>query len=109
QQKPADTLATKLQKVMSDLALLKKLKFTGYIQVQYQHADEEGIRTFAGGDFPTHAQNRFTVRRGRLKLVYEGDVTQVTLQIDATERGVVLKDAFLKLSEPWTKWLSLTA
>ena len=83
---PADTLATKLQKVMNDLAVLKKLKFSGYIQVQYQHADFAGIRTFAGGDFSANARNRFTVRRGRLKVAYEGEVTQVTLQIDATER-----------------------
>lgn len=100
-----DTLTTRLQK---EVAVLKKLKLSGYVQAQYQHAGERGIKTFAGGDFPAQVRNRFTVRRGRIKVTYENEVTHVTLQIDVTERGVAVRDAFLKLSDPWTKWLSLT-
>lgn len=104
-----DSLAKGLKKVMNELEVLKRFKISGYAQVQFQHADTAGVKTFAGGDFPSDVQNRFTVRRGRLKFSYNGDVTQVVFQIDATERGVNIKDAYLKLSDPWIKWMSLTA
>jgi hypothetical protein len=103
-----DSLSKGLKKVMQDLEVLKRFKFSGYVQVQFQHADVKGVKTFSGGDFPDDVQNRFTVRRGRLKLTYTGDVTQVVLQIDVTERGVFARDAYLKLTDPWTKWMSLT-
>lgn len=103
-----DSLAMGLKKVMNDLEVLKRFKFSGYIQVQFQHAETKGAKTFAGGDFPADVQNRFTIRRGRLKLTYSREVTKVVLHIDATERGVFVKDAYLKLSDPWTKWMSLT-
>ncbi|HXH17816.1 MAG TPA: hypothetical protein VNJ07_01940 [Chitinophagales bacterium] len=104
-----DTLTAEVRKVKNDLAVLKKLKLSGYIQVQYQHADLPGLKTFAGGDFQADSKNRFIVRRGRIRMVYEGDVTQVTFQIDATEKGVGIRDVFFKLTEPKKKWVSLTA
>ena len=41
------------------------------------------------------------IRRGRVKFAYEGKLTQFVLQIDATEKGVSLKDAYVNFKDPW--------
>ncbi|MEW6654296.1 MAG: hypothetical protein AB1394_12640 [Bacteroidota bacterium] len=86
---------------------LKKIKFSGYIQTQMQSAETGGAATFAGGNFSAGIHNRIMIRRGRLKLTYDNDLTNMVLQIDATERGLGLKDAFLLLKEPWLKSFAL--
>ncbi|MEO6191306.1 MAG: porin [Saprospiraceae bacterium] len=106
---PIDTLTVAFNKLQSDLSLLKKIKISGYIQAQYQIADSAGIASFAGGNFPATVDNRFDVRRGRIKVAYESRLTQSVLQIDVTQRGVAIKDAFMKLTEPYKNALSLTA
>lgn len=107
-QSPMDTLAISVQKLQTDLDLLKKLKITGYVQGQFQYIDSAGAASFAGGNFPANTDKRFAVRRGRLKATYDNGLAQFVLQIDATEKGVGLKDAYAKITEPWTKAFSLT-
>lgn len=82
---------------------LKKIKFSGYIQTQVQSTEVDGAATFAGGNFASNMHNRIMVRRGRLKLTYDNDLTNYVLQIDATERGLGLKDAYMLIKEPWLK------
>jgi hypothetical protein len=106
-QQSADTLNAKIENVKSDLDFLKKLKISGYIQAQWQLADSSGISSFSGGNFPVNSDNRFSVRRGRLKLTYEGRLSQFVLQIDATERGVSLKDAYVNFKDPWLQMFTL--
>lgn len=103
----ADTLNNKIENVKSDLELMKKLKITGYIQAQWQLADSMGIKSFAGGDFPKNSDNRFMVRRGRLKFTYDGKLTQFVVQIDATEKGIALKDAYLNFKDPWLQMFTV--
>lgn len=86
---------------------LKKIKFSGYIQTQFQSAEVDGASTFAGGNFTAGMHNRFMVRRGRLKLTYDNDITNYVLQIDATEKGLGLKDAYVLFKEPWLKSFGL--
>ncbi len=97
------------------LEKLSRIKISGYIQAQFQFADSAGQQSFNGGNFPAGVDKRFTVRRGRLKVQYDGkpiskgwSITQYVLQIDATEKGLALKDAYVKLTDPWVGWLSLT-
>lgn len=66
--------------LQKDVAGLKKLKFSGYIQARFRSAEAE--------------KSSFLVRRGRLKAVYSGDKSSYTLQIDATEKAVELRDAY---------------
>ncbi|MEK6615967.1 MAG: porin, partial [Bacteroidota bacterium] len=108
-QNPVDTLATDVQKIQEQLGLMKKLKISGYLQTQFQVADSSGIKSFAGGDFPANVDKRFSVRRGRFKIAYDNKLTLYTIQVDVTEKGVGIKDAFVKITEPWTKSLSLQA
>ena len=103
-----DTLNTKIENVKSDLDLLKKLKISGYIQAQWQLADSAGqLSPFSGGIFPKNSDNRFMIRRGRVKFAYEGKLTQFVLQIDATEKGVSLKDAYLNFKDPWLQMFTI--
>lgn len=105
-----DTLNAKIDNVKTDLDLLKKLKITGYIQAQWQLADSMGqLSPFSAGNFPKNSDNRFMLRRGRVKFTYEGKLTQFVLQIDATQSGVSLKDAYINFKEPWLQSFSLQA
>lgn len=80
---------------------LKKIKLSGYIQSQYQSIENDGASSFSGGNFSAGLHNRFLVRRGRLKAVYENKNSQYVLQIDATEKGLGLKDAYVYVKEPY--------
>jgi len=88
---------------------LKKIKISGYIQVQFQIADTAGIPSFAGGDFPASVTSRFMVRRGRFKLDYDNDLSHYVLEVDVTQNGVGIKDAYVWIKEPWFRTVALTA
>jgi len=94
----------------------ENLHFSGYIQPQFQVADIEGATTtFSGGDFPPHSKSRFMLRRARLKLDYLLVTSDAypkalfTFQIDATERGVNVRDMFMRLYETKGNNFSFTA
>lgn len=106
---PIDTLATSVQKIQESLGLMKKIKVSGYIQTQFQVADSNGAKSYAGGDFPANTDKRFAVRRGRFKIAYDNKLTLYTIQVDVTEKGVGIKDAYVKITDPWTQALSLQA
>jgi hypothetical protein len=89
------SIEEQLIELKSSLSPLKKLKFSGYIQSRYQW--EEAREDDTGGF------SRFTVRRGRLKATYTGDIAQFVLQIDAVPTGVSLKDAEATLFLPGTQ------
>ena len=92
----------------STLDLLKRIKISGYIQTQFQSAESNGtLAAFQGGVFAPDQHNRFMVRRGRLKVSYDNDYSQYVLQIDATEKGISLKDAYIVVKEPWMKTFAL--
>lgn len=90
---------------------LRKIKVTGYLQPQFRYTDlintPYSIGSFSGGAFPANTKNLFTVRRGRLKVTYDNVLTQYVLQIDAIQTGFTLKDAYVMITEPWTKSFGL--
>ena len=104
-----DSLRTSLNKLNTDVESLKNLKVNGWIQAQYQWAESKGAKTFDGGDFLANSNNRFMIRRGRIKFTYAMKNTQYVLQVNATERGVNLVDFFAKVGDPWSKGFYLTA
>lgn len=91
----------------STLDALKKIKLSGYIQSQFQSIQNDGAASFSGGNFSAGMHNRFLVRRGRLKVTYDNDLTLYVLQIDATEKGLGLKDAYVYVKDPWLKTFAL--
>jgi len=53
----------------SMLSIYKKfdnVRFSGYMQPQFQVAETQGAKTFSGGDFLPKVNNRFMLRRGRI-------------------------------------------
>jgi len=96
------------EQLQSDVALSKKMKISGYVQMQYQKADTAGISSFEGGNFANGVNNRMTVRRGLVKFAYQNQSAQAVMQLDITEKGVGIKDAYLSVTEPWINALSLT-
>lgn len=119
----ADTLNAKIEELKSALNgltetyletkttvdALKKIKLSGYIQAQFQSAESDAAASYAGGNFSTGVHNRMLVRRGRIKINYDNDLTQYVLQLDATEKSVGIKDAYVSVKEPWLRTFGLTA
>lgn len=85
------------------------IKITGYLQTQFQKAQSEGISSFSGGDFAENSNNRFIIRRGRLKIDRVDKYSSIVFQVDATQNGVQLMDAFIQLQHPDYKQFRLTA
>lgn len=91
------------------LDAMKKIKVSGYLQAQFQSADSAGISSYSGGNFPEGVRSRFSVRRGRLKVAYDNDLSLYVLQVDVTQSGVGIKDAYATVRDPWLRTVSLTA
>ena len=104
-----DGINETLQSIIPTLDALKKIKISGYIQAQYQSAESSSVGSYAGGNFPQNVKSRFQVRRGRFKINYDNDLTQYVLQLDVTQNGVGIKDAYASVTEPWMRMASLTA
>lgn len=109
-----DTLSSQVNGLKKDMNALKRIKISGYIQAQFQFADSAGQASFAGGTFASGVDKRFMIRRGRLKVAYTSqandkgiNISQYVLQIDASERGFALKEAYAKITDPWTGWASI--
>lgn len=105
---------SKLDSLAKEVALIKKqtnalsnLKVSGYIQSQFQYADTLGAKTFNGGNFAKEIDNRFSVRRARLKFAYDLNFGSAVFQFDASEKGVGIKNAYINLIAPFAKTVSL--
>ncbi|MFI3287344.1 MAG: hypothetical protein R3Y61_02600 [Rikenellaceae bacterium] len=98
-----DTLKTKTEKTKVnltdfDFGKYGKLKLSGYIQAQWQYAESKGASAFAqGGSFDAESNNRFAVRRGRIKLAYEIGFASLVIQPDFSEKGLKMRDVYIKL------------
>lgn len=99
------------------LNLYKKfdhLRIGAYIQPQFQLASEKGSKSFEGTDFNPQVDNRFMLRRSRLRIDYvhfgEGQTpgVQIVFQIDANERAFTLRDMWGRIFENRYKLFSFT-
>jgi len=93
----------------------ENLSFVGYIQPQFQVASHRGIPSYEGGNFSERSNNRFMLRRARMRVDYRmpGKVgnfpaAYFTFQIEATERDVNVRDMFVRVFEPKKNNFSLT-
>ena len=99
------------------LSISKKsdhLRFTGYIQPQFQVAATKGAKSFEGGDFAARVSNRFLLRRSRIRVDYihfEKDNkpgVQFVFQFDANERSFTVRDVWGRIFENKYKLFSFT-
>ena len=87
---------------------------SGYMQPQFQVAQSDGTPSFAGGNFSQYSRSRFMLRRARIKIDYllrsdnKFPKALFTFQIDATERGVIVRDMLIRLFETQKNNLSIT-
>ncbi len=83
----------------------ENLIISGYMQPQFQVAESDGAPSFSGGNFSQYSSTRFMLRRARVKIDYllktKANLPKAlfTFQIDATERGVIVRDMFVRLFE----------
>ncbi len=91
------------------------LRFSGYIQPQFQMASKRGAPSFAGGDFNPQSDNRWMLRRGRIRVDYERyndndmPIVQFAFQFDGTERGVAIRDFYGRFFETKFNLFSMAA
>ncbi len=90
------------------LGIYKKfdhLRLSGYIQPQFQLAESKGIKNFEGTDFAPNVNNRFMLRRSRVRIdyVHFGKETkpgvQIVFQFDVNERGFTIRDVWGRVFE----------
>ena len=109
--------------VEDGLLQAKKLKISGYIQSEWQMSQidvngnaSKDMKVGAGANAAEKADaianpgasfNRFGVRRGRLKATYTDNGCIGVFYIDATEKGVVVKEAYVAALDPWANILTL--
>jgi hypothetical protein len=92
-----------------------RLRFGGYMQPQFQFAESKGAKNFSGGDFSPNANNRFMLRRGRLRVDYLHNNAQnqplayFAFQFDGTERGVNIRDFWGRFFENKLEVFTVTA
>ncbi|OQP46790.1 porin [Niastella populi] len=91
-----------------------RIYFTGYLQPQFQFAQEKGAQSWNGGNFAPEVNNRFMLRRGRVRLDYvhmnNNDEISIyfVFQFNGTERGVVIRDFWGRVFENEWQVFNLT-
>lgn len=89
-----------------------ELEFSGYIQSQYQYTnnpDTVELISFTAGKVRRFETDKFSLRRGRLKLKAVKGIGTGVVAIDANDHGLFLKDAYMQVYEPFLGTFGLRA
>lgn len=79
-----------------------EFKLSGYIQTQFQWGQQDAsLKVGSANENGQEPFSRFGIRRGRLKFTYSHPIASAVFQLDITEKGVGVKDAYLNITEPW--------
>ncbi len=110
-----DTTTTTGKGLMNVYKNSDHLRFSTYLQPQYQVASAEGIKSFEGGDFSPRVSNRFMLRRSRVRIDFvhfaredRGPDVQFVFQFDANERSFTVRDVWGRIFENKYKLFSFT-
>ena len=88
----------------------KNLKIGGYIQADFNSTGPEGslkVGSAANAAEAGKDYGRLGIRRGRLKASYDNNGCQAVFELDATEKGVAIKDMYVSVLDPWTGYFSV--
>lgn len=103
-------LFDKIANMERDIQKQNSLSFSGYIQGQYQWGESDAsLKVGSSNERAGDSFNRIGIRRGHLKASYAGRGASAVFQIDITEKGIGIKDAYFKIADPWLKSSSLKA
>lgn len=107
---PIQKLEQRTEVLEKQIKILSQFKISGYIQTQFQSGEEFSSLKVGSSKAETEdTYNRFGVRRGRIKMEYEKNLVSGVVQLDATEKGLGLKDVYITVKDPWTGRNSLKA
>jgi phosphate-selective porin len=96
--------------LISASVIAQQTKVSGYIQTQYQWGEKDaGLKVGLPNENPEKSFGRIGIRRGRVKLTHEEGIAKGVFQVDFTEKGIGIKDAFLNLKAPGFPVLNLRA
>lgn len=90
------------------------LQLSAYMQPQFQVIQEKGAKTFEGTDFAPNVNNRFMLRRSRVRIGYlhvnskHEPGVQINFQFDANERGFTIRDIWGRVFENKYRLFSFT-
>ncbi len=108
--KTVDSLKTESKKLSSEQSKFEKwrktswarnVKISGYAQAQWQMGQQDGLPAkFAGGGFGEESDNRFQIRRARIKVAYKTDYFSSAIQINAGQSSVGLVEAAINFHLP---------
>lgn len=99
-----ENLEQQIESTKEEVKKLQRFKVSGYIQTQFQYGEENAsLKVGSKNEKSDTPFNRIGVRRGRIKFTYEQGIASGVFQLDITEKGVGLKDAYLNLKDPWIK------
>ncbi len=111
---PMEELEERTGVLEEKVSKLSNIKLSGYIQAQYQYAQEKGSTKVGnhtneknGTENDGDGYGRFGIRRGRLKATYEKGLSKAVFELDITEKGVFTKNAYFSIKDPWAKTNSL--
>ncbi len=101
-----EQLEQRTQALESAIKTLQKLKVSGYVQTQFQSAQQDAalitnMKVGGVNEDLSKSYNRIGIRRGRIKFIYEEGIASGVFQLDITEKGVGIKDAYLNIKDPW--------
>ena len=100
------------------LSIFKKydrVRISGYMQPQFQSIQTKGAKSYSGGDFAPNVNNRFMMRRGRLRIDYvhfsdtKKPSVQFVFQFDGSEKGFFTRDFWGRIMENNVNLFSLSA
>ena len=109
-----DTSKLMGKEMLSMLTRFDRIRLSGYIQPQFQFIETKGAKSYNGGDYSTFSDNRFMLRRSRIRLDYARfsdknlPKMQFAFQFDATERGVFARDMWGRIFDTKYNCFSLT-
>lgn len=110
-QKESDSVRNvKIQELEKSVKIFEKLKVSGYVQAQFQYGEENAsLKVGSANENNDKSFNRIGIRRGRIKFTYTEGIGSAVFQLDFTEKGIGFKDAYLNITDPWLKSISLRA
>ena len=96
-----------IKELQTDRDNLKKLKISGYVQMNWERTEAEQGFAVDPYDPSDEISSRFRLRRARLKFTYTETFGRMVVQADFGNTKLELKDAYFEFDEPWLRMFSL--
>jgi len=91
------------------------ITITGFMEPEFQVGQAKGENSFSGGNFASNSNNRFLIRRGRIRTSYLSlnrdslPVAEICFELDGTQRGININEWWGKIYENKWQLFSLSA